>query len=286
MIFFDLPEGFETLGLMQCAPELYADEGAAVSYNFLHLTVQEYLAAFHLSQQPVEEQIQQYSAGQNEQAKGHFHMVLTFLSGIRKFSDYPNEVLNTMCTKKAKNDSACAIQEITFDTLHWLFEAQKDDVTMKVLGSFRVELNKPNTVIYKPVVTLFELDYCVSHSRCTWETLNLWDTNFDSEACASLGNLIPRMPHLKNLYLPFNPNIGQGGAIPVITELTAHNAIELLVLESTGIGLEDCQALSKLLSSSISLKALDIAGNNLCPKAVELIINGLHHNTTLEKLNL
>ena len=58
VIFSDLPEDFETLGLMQCAPELYADEGAGVSYNFLHLTVQEYLAAFHLSEQPVEKQIE------------------------------------------------------------------------------------------------------------------------------------------------------------------------------------------------------------------------------------
>ena len=58
MIFSDLPEDFETLGLMQCAPDLYVGEGAAVSYNFLHLTAQEYLAAFHLSQQPVEKQIE------------------------------------------------------------------------------------------------------------------------------------------------------------------------------------------------------------------------------------
>ena len=76
MVFFDLPEDFETLGLVQCAPELYADEGAAVSYNFLHLTVQEYLAAFHLSQQPVEEQIKhfmKYGAGQNEQVASLSH---------------------------------------------------------------------------------------------------------------------------------------------------------------------------------------------------------------------
>ena len=58
VIFSDIPEDFETLGLMQRVQELYVDEGAAVSYNFLHLTVQEYLAAFHLSQQPVEKQIE------------------------------------------------------------------------------------------------------------------------------------------------------------------------------------------------------------------------------------
>ena len=44
VIFSDLPEDFETLGLMHCSPELFVDEGVAVSYNFLHLTIQEYLA--------------------------------------------------------------------------------------------------------------------------------------------------------------------------------------------------------------------------------------------------
>ena len=53
-------KNFKTLGLMQCVQELYADEGAVVSYNFLHLTVQEYLATFHLSQQPVEKQIEHF----------------------------------------------------------------------------------------------------------------------------------------------------------------------------------------------------------------------------------
>ena len=90
VIFSDLPEDFETLGLMQCTPELYADEGAAVFYNFLHLTVQEYLAAFHLSQQPVEEQIEhlrEYEESMNYYHKHHhYHMVLQFLCGIRKFS--------------------------------------------------------------------------------------------------------------------------------------------------------------------------------------------------------
>ena len=54
VIFSDLSDDFDSLGLMQCVPELYVDEGAALSYNFLHLTVQEFLAAFHLSQQSLD----------------------------------------------------------------------------------------------------------------------------------------------------------------------------------------------------------------------------------------
>ena len=53
-------QDFNTLGLMQRVRELYVGEATAVSYNFLHLTVQEYLAAFHLSQQPVKKQIEHF----------------------------------------------------------------------------------------------------------------------------------------------------------------------------------------------------------------------------------
>ena len=81
------------LGLMQRVRELYVGEGAAVSYNFLHLTVQEYLAAFHLSQQPVEKQTEhfkKYKQAKMEEQMRHvfiltqqqsnFHMALRFLA--------------------------------------------------------------------------------------------------------------------------------------------------------------------------------------------------------------
>ena len=53
----DLPHDFNTLDLMQSVPELYVKQGASISYNFFHLTLQEFLAAISISQQPVEEQI-------------------------------------------------------------------------------------------------------------------------------------------------------------------------------------------------------------------------------------
>ena len=351
VIFSDLPEDFETLGLMQCAPELYADEGTAVSYNFLHLTVQEYLSAFHLSWQPVEKQIKHFreykKAGEDE--SHHFHMVLQFLCGITQFKEYSNEQLNIFLIEDFGDDSASGIRKVTFDTLHWLFEAHDSKVIAEVLGSSDIQVHE----LFRRATPFdcFVLGYCVSHSNCTWKidlrlrkiscgigdegvellvrgaveeetnctggisvisltdnditsegvkhllmipkqlmnklnTLNLYNNQLDSQSCAMLAHLIPHVPHLKILTLSMNPNIGQGGAVPLMTSLTAHNSLEELDLSYTGIGVEDCRALSELLSSSTNLKTLYIWGNDLAPEAVELIISGLHHNTTLKRLTM
>ena len=91
-----------------------------------------------------------------------------------------------------------------------------------------------------------------------------------------------------------------------MTSVTDHKSLETMWLMNTGIGVEDCLALSELLSSSTSLKKLiigkydddlsdnsssnsdddgdDISCNHLPPEAVELIFNGLGDNTTLELL--
>ena len=398
VIFSDLPEDFETLGLMQSATELYADEGAAVSYNFLHLTVQEYLAAFHLSQQPATKQIERFKE-YKEQAKyeqHYFHIVLRFLCGVRKFTGYPSEMLNTLCVEESVVDSARddfnlessddsasdgesgdgeygddstsdgepVIHEVSFDTLYWLFEAQDIDVIAKLLGSSDIQLEEIEVTPFD----CFVLGYCMSHSNCTWkivlpecgigdeevellvrgaveeethctggiseinlsgnnitsegvkhllnfpkqlinkvETFTLHQNKLDSKSCVTLAHLTPHMPHLKILNLFNNPNIGQGGAFPLVTSVTDHKSLETLWLMNTGIGVEDCLALSKLLSSSTSLKKLiignhdddlgdddsssnsdddgdDISCNHLPPEAVELIISGLGDNTTLELL--
>ena len=344
VIFSDLPEDFETLGLMQCAPELYVGEGATVSYNFLHLTVQEYLAAFHLSQQPVEKQIEHFQEYKEEGIYGHkrhFHMVLRFLCGVRKFSEYPSDVLNTLCVEKSGDDSASVGREVTFTTLHWLFEAWDNYVIADVLGSSDIQLSRQHTQVTP--FDYFVLGYCAFHSNCAWkinlynigdegvemlvrgtmeeethctgriseidlgwnitseelkillsfplinklETLSLrWNT-LDAESCATLSQLILHIPQLKKLDLLNNPNIGQGGTVPLMTSLTAHNSLQELLLDQSELGVEDCRALSELLSSSsTSLKNLGISDNALSPEAVELIISGLHHNTTLKRLGM
>ena len=53
---------------------------------------------------------------------------------------------------------------------------------------------------------------------------------------------------------------------------------------STGIGFEDCKALSELLARSKYLEVLDIGCNILSPDSLQLIVDGVSCNASLEKL--
>ena len=51
-VFTDLDENFEHLGMMNKTTSLDPSAGPVCSFNFFHLTLQEYMAALHLSLQP------------------------------------------------------------------------------------------------------------------------------------------------------------------------------------------------------------------------------------------
>ena len=327
VIFSNLPSDFSSLGLMQCVPELYVDEVAAESFNFLHLTLQEYMAALHLSEQPVEKQIglfQKYVQSlrnnpyalllhpdRGDKSNSHFRIVLWFLAGLRKFVGYSISSIRSLLSGTS-HDSSSKLQ-ISLDALHWIFEAQETSHVCEAIG-----MSVAAVVLLGRTLTSFDcfvVGYCVSHSNCPWE-INLVSCGIGDEGVemlvrgavegeakhsgyvsamdirrnkitsAGLNQLlkIPELLKMRELNLSGNP-LGRGGTVPLLKSPLVDN-LEELDLDKTGIGLEDCHALSELLSSSSTLQSISIGDNALPPEAVELIITGLQHNTTLEKLDI
>ena len=360
LIFQDLPSDFDPLGLMQTCPELYVDRGASVSYNFLHLTVQEYLAAYHISQQSRDEQV----AFMREHIKSDhtretflgdlkskkLKMVMRFLAGLTElgrnlWEEFASE-------DKHDIDTAVYLEEENFiklEVLHLLFESQDSSAITSVLGSDSV-------CFYARSLQPFDwyvLGYCIASSSCNWKleleqcklesvelflkALNLqqdqcqlsptgkikevWLGESDPAAVHLLVDSIPQMlvfrnlthlsltgrilksetcdllsehtnllQHLEYLNLFVNYDIDNRGAVNLITSLTKFCTIRELNLRGTSIGVEDCKALRKLLVSSKYLKVLGISGGilnlRLSPDSIQLIIDGLSHNTFLEKLNM
>ena len=311
-----LPTGFAPLGLMQEVPQLYT-EGRASSYHFIHLTLQEYLAAVHISQLPTHDQTRLFQEHVNS---GHLKMTMRFLAGCTKLANIPPDI--TMGTK--------------LNYFRLLFEAKDISMTTRTLG--------PDEMVVESHYTWTPLDYyvtghAISHSNCSWRlncmgsstddekfelfcqgcatpggtgcrghishavfryndltsksiqsfvnipphilqnmrVLDLYHNKLDGSACDLLAKVVSSMSRLEELYLGHNP-LGSGGAVEVIKALCG-SGVKQLRLYNTGIGEPDCKALCELLKSSHSLQRLDIHHNNLSSESVASIITGLSHST-------
>ena len=325
VIFSDLPGDFNSLGLMQCVPELYVDEVGAESFNFLHLTLQEYMAALHLSEKPVWKQIELFKNYQlqqpglfdlprndSDQSHSHFRTVFRFLAGLGKFSGFPTASIRSLLADPDPRISSSKLG-ISLECLHWMFEARCSSSVCEAIGMSVVRVD----LTYRTVTSFdcFELGYCVSHSNCPWE-VNLVGCDIGDEGAAMLvrGGMegeaehsgyisvmgmshnevtstglnqlltIPELLKLRELVLTGNP-LGRGGAVSLLQSPLVHN-LEELTLRGTGIGVEDCQALSNVLSASPTLQKIHIGDNALPPEAVELIITGLKNHTVIEELDI
>ena len=283
-------EAFDMLGLMQRVPELYVGEATAVSYNFLHLTVQEYLAAFHLSQQPVEKQIEhfrEYQEHKRSDKRYHFHMVLRFLCGLSNFK-YPFEVLNTLCIERSGDDSANVVHSVPFDTMHWLFEAQDNDVIAELLGSSDIQLHGQ----YGGVTPFdcFVLGYCVSHSNCTWKIdlklCNIGDEGVEMLVRGAVEEKTCCTGGISEINLMRN-NITSEGVKPLsIFPKQLLNKLETLNLDGNKLDSKSCATLAHLVPHMPHLKKLHLSHNPIGQGGTVPLIRSLKAYNSLEELEL
>ena len=163
IVFSSLPEGVSSLGLLHSVPQIYDEGGDQVSYNFLHYTVQEYLAALHLSHLQPHEQMTlidtkgfrkiETKYGYSYYEATQFKTTFQFLAGITKLVSFPVDFLSKLLSRDA----------VTMYS--WLYESQNLPVLRSVLGSGKRWLS----LTYSATTTdYFVAGYCLAHSKCTW----------------------------------------------------------------------------------------------------------------------
>ncbi len=184
LIFECLPPGTRTLGLFEAVPDMHNPD--AKSYSFLHLSVQEYLAARHVTALTFSEQTLCFDmlAGNRRMT-----VVLRFLAGLTKFHyKLFSKVGFWGKLTKSRNPTdslrECIHDPETFtDTVHWLYEAQDEILARRALGSNVQSLDHTDAVLSP--FDCYALGYSMLHSECLWE-LCLPNCNIDSEGMNNL----------------------------------------------------------------------------------------------------
>ena len=178
-IFDSIP--CDDMGLMQSAEEELVI-GRSVSYCFLHLTLQEYLAALHWSRMGSEDMVRLVSETSLfpidtlvrdgiTKAAGYHWPALYFLSGLTNLTSVPVELLKT-CLAAADNDKKEVLKENPAYSAAYgaqsnpyffqlLFESQSFDLVTEL---FKADTSEP--LISNPL-ECFVTAWCVANSSPT-----------------------------------------------------------------------------------------------------------------------
>ena len=287
IVFSSLPEGVSTLGLLQSVPQVYGEGEGQVSYNFLHYTVQEYLAALHLSHLPPQEQMTIIDTkclrvvktvyGRSYYETTQFKTTLQFLAGITKLVSYPVDFLSKLLSEDA----------VTMYT--WLYESQNLPLLTSVLGSGERELKLP----YAATTTdYFIAGYSLAHSNCTWH-IDFYKISVDDVAIEFLSKgcnhqlpetgISSRIVEASFMWGSITADV-VGHFLTIPNSLLKH--IQQLNLKGTKLDRRACEVLAEGVQRMPYLETLNLSSNLLigCGGAVQLV--SCLHSNKLRELNM
>ena len=144
----------DSLGLLQSSADLSIYTGTTVTHSFLHFTIQEFLAAYHLSLQSLEIQVLFFETHSSDP---HFVVLLGFLIGLN------SQLLQNV---------TCSVSNIDSSHLHWLHESQSPKDVANFLGNGLITFKKYFNL---SPFDIYTLTYCLCHSNCTWDLTVLLD---------------------------------------------------------------------------------------------------------------
>ena len=145
--------GGDTLRLMEKVEELYGGEDGQFSYHFIHLTLQEFLSAYHITQLPQDKQDQVI---RKHVKIGHLNMVVRFYFGLTQPNHFTSAMISEHLTAEYSGEAT---------TYHWLFEA--GDGVPEELG-FNKEVSVRSSYSWNPL-DYYAVGHCISHYQFQWK---------------------------------------------------------------------------------------------------------------------
>ena len=338
LIFPDMPDNFEALGLMQCVSQLFMD-GQKTSHNFLHLTFQEFLAAFLIFTKSPAEQLEHFQRHKD----GRLRVVLRFLAGLTKLNKVTPDDLRSLlgeptaeqCDEHQTPYCNPMRPDVCVSAHHtnWLFEAQNSELLQTLFHNHTASFTFTRGMV---PLEYYSVGYCIAHTHSKWSLTFDEDTeeeklhmlvsgaktgDGDYRVAVKTTSMTPENMNIlvngfnsnvEELYYLKIPDNGNSISLPPLSTLhilelqiennksvfniscdLSFSSLEVLIISSSheGITLGDktCEAIDKLLSSTISLKKLRIFLNieshgysaHVSNKGMEVITKGLSNNIAL-----
>ena len=171
LVFFkeDAVDASTTLGFMNSVHPLHKKSNSSPSYNFLHLTLQEFLAAFYIwKNKTPHDQLLLFETKADD---GSYKMILLFLAGLTKLNDpWTQCVLPTPYVKgSSKAERMCRFSS---DQILWIYESQNVQAMKDLYCNVLYELPLDDWRIDQ-----FALGYVVASANFKVITVNMFKFN-------------------------------------------------------------------------------------------------------------
>ena len=278
---FDVPPDICTLSLIQGVESFMPYR--SLSYNFLHLSVQELLTAYHISKLPPDEQVKIF----NELfGKPRFAAVFQYYAAFTKLQTKEVQVIVSKIIETKD-------KILLLTLLHGLYEAQDTSMCQHVASELNGELDLSGSAkSLSPVDCIavgYFLNQCrtifpmkVNLSRCIFDSYKIdllgkelkreiegdtFELSVDLSFCNINGNLTQKIAtalfasHVSKLDLSDNPiQDGEDGLSHLCQALTTNTSLVELNLSNCSLAItkENGQALIKMLQSNRTLRSFNL----------------------------